>query len=80
MKIVLGGGYANTELRSLQDPRVFNFIDYVSLDDGEAPIEFLLEHLNGKRSATELKRIYLREKGKVVYCNGAKESIHCRGL
>lgn len=73
VKIVLGGGYANTELRSLQDPRVFNFIDYVSLDDGEAPIEFLLEHLNGKRSTNELKRIYLREKGKVVYCNGAKE-------
>ena len=73
IKIVLGGGYANTELRSLQDPRVFNFIDYVSLDDGEAPMEFLLEHLNGKRSTKELKRIYLREKGKVVYCNGAKE-------
>ncbi len=73
IKIVLGGGYANTELRSLQDPRVFNFIDYLSLDDGEAPIEFLLEHLNGKRSAKELKRIHLREKGKVIYCNGAKE-------
>ena len=73
IKIVLGGGYANTELRSLHDPRVFDYIDYVSLDDGEAPIEFLLEHLNGKRSAKELKRIYLREKGKVVYCNSAKE-------
>lgn len=73
IKIVLGGGYANTELRSLSDPRVFDFVDYVSLDDGEAPIEFLLEHLNGKRSAKELKRIYLREKGKVVYCNAAQE-------
>ncbi|MES2621617.1 MAG: radical SAM protein [Bacteroidota bacterium] len=73
IKVVLGGGYANTELRSLKDPRVFDFIDYVSLDDGEAPIEFLLEHLSGKRSSKELKRIYLREEGKVVYCNGAKE-------
>ncbi len=73
IKIVLGGGYANTELRSLHDPRVFDFIDYISLDDGEAPMEFLLEHLNGKRIAKELKRIYLREEGKVVYCNAAKE-------
>ena len=73
IKVVLGGGYANTELRSLHDPRVFNFIDYVSLDDGEAPIEFLVEHLNGKRTAKELKRIYLREEDKVIYCNGSKE-------
>ncbi len=73
IKVVLGGGYANTELRSLSDPRVFDFIDYVSLDDGEAPIKFLIEHLEGKRPASELKRIFMREGSKVVYCNGAKE-------
>lgn len=73
IKVVLGGGYANTELRSLSDPRVFDFIDYVSLDDGEAPMQSLLEHLSRKRTAKELKRIYLREEGKVIYCNGAKE-------
>ncbi|HLP19508.1 MAG TPA: radical SAM protein, partial [Chitinophagales bacterium] len=73
IKIVLGGGYANTELRSLSDARVFNYIDFVSLDDGEAPIRFLLEHLDGKRDASQLKRIYACIEGKVVYCNGAKE-------
>ncbi|MDB5284046.1 MAG: Radical domain protein, partial [Bacteroidota bacterium] len=73
IKIVLGGGYANTELRSLKDPRVFNYVDYVSLDDGEAPLLALLEHLEGKRGAGELKRIYLCEDGKVIYRNGAKE-------
>ncbi|HLP50728.1 MAG TPA: radical SAM protein [Chitinophagales bacterium] len=73
IKIVLGGGYANTELRSLSDPRVFNYIDFVSLDDGEAPIRFLLEHLDGKREASQLKRIYACDNGKVVYYNGAKE-------
>ena len=73
IKVVLGGGYANTELRSLNDPRVFDFIDYVSLDDGEAPIKFLAEHLEGNRSAQDLKRIYMRQDDKVVYCNGAKE-------
>ena len=73
IKVVLGGGYANTELRSLNDPRVFDFIDYVSLDDGEAPIKFLIEHLEGKRTAGELKRIYLRQDGQVIYCNAATE-------
>jgi len=73
IKVVLGGGYANTELRSLNDPRVFDFIDYVSLDDGEAPIKLLIEHLDGSRPVTELKRVYMRYDGKVVYCNGAKE-------
>lgn len=73
IKVVLGGGYANTELRSLKDPKVFDYIDYVSLDDGEAPLMYLIEHLQGKRGVNELKRIYLRNEGKVVYCNGAKE-------
>ena len=73
VKIVLGGGYANTELRSLSDARVFDYIDYVCLDDGEAPIQFLLEHLSGNRAAKDLKRTYLRENDKVVYYNGAKE-------
>lgn len=73
IKVVLGGGYANTELRSLSDARVFDYIDYVCLDDGEAPVLFLLEHLSGNRAAKDLKRTYLRENDKVVYYNGAKE-------
>jgi hypothetical protein len=47
IKIVLGGGYANTELRRLSDPRVFEYLDYVMLDDGERPWQCLLEHLSG---------------------------------
>ncbi len=73
VKVVLGGGYANTELRSLNDPRIFDFVDYVSLDDGEAPLQILIEHLQGDKQASELKRTYVRIDGKVVYCNGAKE-------
>ena len=73
IKVVLGGGYANTELRSLNDPRAFDFVDYVSLDDGEAPLQILIEHLQGGRPVSELKRTYVRIDGKVVYCNGAKE-------
>ena len=42
---VLGGGFVNTELRELADPRVFDHFDYVTLDAGERPLLALLEHL-----------------------------------
>lgn len=72
-KVVMGGGYANTELRSLRDPRVFDYVDFVSLDDGEAPLLYLLQYLEGTRSSLQLKRTFLREEGKVIYVNGAPE-------
>jgi Radical SAM superfamily len=73
VKVVMGGGFANTELRRLRDPRVFDFVDYVALDDGEAPFQFLLEFLDGRRPQDKLKRIFLREKGQVVFVNGTFE-------
>lgn len=73
IKIVLGGGYPNTELRSLSDSRIFNFIDYITLDDGEAPLQHLLEFWDDKRSIEELKRTYVLQKGEVVYMNGSLE-------
>ena len=50
----LGGGYVNTELRELSEPRVFDYFDYVTLDDGERPLLALLEHLGGKRPESNL--------------------------
>ena len=47
IKVVLGGGYANTELRRLRDPRLFEVLDFVTLDDGERPFLCLLEYLQG---------------------------------
>ncbi len=47
---VLGGGFVNTELRELAEPRVFDYFDFVTLDAGERPLLALLEHLQGKRS------------------------------
>ncbi len=73
IKTVMGGGYANTELRRLSDPAVFDYFDFICLDDGEAPLLFLLEHLQGKRAVPMLKRTYARTDGKVVYYNGAAE-------
>ena len=74
IKIVMGGGFANTELRSLTEPRVFNYVDFIALDDGEAPLLHLIEHINGKRTIHELKRTLVLENGIVTWFDGSKES------
>ncbi|MCX9154504.1 radical SAM protein [Niveibacterium sp. 24ML] len=58
---VLGGGFANTELRELSEPRVFDYFDYVTLDAGERPLLALIDHLKGGRSQQRLVRTYLRD-------------------
>jgi radical SAM superfamily enzyme YgiQ (UPF0313 family) len=60
---VLGGGYVNTELRELSEPRVFDYFDFVTLDDGERPILALLEHLSGQRTPEHLVRTFKRDAG-----------------
>jgi len=62
--LVLGGGWVNTELRGLREPRVFDYFDYVTLDDGERPLLNLLARLRGRRSP--LVRTYVRKDGEVV--------------
>jgi hypothetical protein len=71
IKVVMGGGFANTELRSLSDARVFEFFDFICLDDGEAPFENLLEHIDGKRPVELLKRTFTLINGKVEYINNS---------
>ena len=42
IRTVLGGGYVNTELRTMDDPRVARFFDAVMYDEGYGPwLEFL---------------------------------------
>ena len=67
----LGGGFVNTELRELSEPRVFDHFDYVTLDAGERPLLALLEHLQGQRSRQRLVRTFVREAGsaQVRYIN-----------
>lgn len=67
MKIILGGGYANTELRRLADPRVFDYLDFVTLDDGEAPLQQLLGYLAGEIDTKALKRTFYLAQDRVVY-------------
>ena len=42
IKICIGGGYVNTELRSLSDPAIFKTVDFILFDDGELPLLRLL--------------------------------------
>lgn len=42
--LILGGGYVNSELRSLEDPRVFDFFDYLTFDEGLTPLDAILSH------------------------------------
>jgi radical SAM superfamily enzyme YgiQ (UPF0313 family) len=71
--VALGGGYANTELRRLSDPRVFNYVDYVTLDDGERPLLSLIEHLAGTRPRAGLCRTFYRDKDRVIFTHGASD-------
>jgi radical SAM superfamily enzyme YgiQ (UPF0313 family) len=68
-RVALGGGYVNTELRELTDPRVFDHVDYITLDDGEAPMLALLEHL--RDPAKPLFRTFVREDGRVALVTDA---------
>lgn len=71
IKVAMGGGFANTELRSLKDVRVFSYFDFITLDDGEAPIEQLIRLIDGDIAPTELKRTYLLENNQLTYVNNA---------
>ena len=75
--IAMGGGFPNTELRSISDTRVFEFIDFITLDDGELPIECLVNYItqssghkdNDQLRSAILKRTFTLLDGKVEYVN-----------
>ncbi|RYJ51580.1 radical SAM protein [Flavobacterium petrolei] len=70
IKISMGGGFPNTELRSLSDARVFEFFDFITLDDGEMPIEELISNIENK-DYNSYKRTFLLEGTEVVYKNNS---------
>ena len=69
-KVVMGGGYVNTELRSISDPTIFNYIDYLTFDDGELPLLRLIE------GGELIRTLYRNEQGEIVRVNfDSKENI-----
>ena len=79
VKIAMGGGFANTELRSLSDARVFEFYDFITLDDGEAPIENLVHFVEGHKNLEQLKRTFTLVNGVVTYINNKETKDYRQG-
>ncbi|MCO5142173.1 MAG: radical SAM protein [Oligoflexia bacterium] len=75
--VVFGGGYPNTELRSLNDPRFFDFCDYLCFDDGEMPLIRIIDSLQGKEC--NLVRTFTR-KDNVVQKHLKSENIAFKDL
>jgi tRNA A37 methylthiotransferase MiaB len=75
IKVVFGGGYCNTELRSLSDPRIFKYVDFITLDDGEGPLLSIIDYLSNTKLESDLERTYLLKNGKVVYQNRLPNTI-----
>lgn len=69
IKTAMGGGFPNTELRELKDKRVFEFFDFITLDDGELPVELLHNFICNSElvSESEFKRTFLLENNQVTY-------------
>lgn len=71
LPVVMGGGFPNTELRSLSDVRVFEFFDYITLDDGERPLELLIAETLRPTGHQEFKRTLLCKDGRVFFNNAS---------
>jgi radical SAM superfamily enzyme YgiQ (UPF0313 family) len=74
IKTAMGGGFPNTELRDLKDERVFEFFDFITLDDGELPVELLINHVlisPPLEGLGEAKRTFLLENNQVIYKNNS---------
>jgi len=71
IKTAMGGGFPNTELRELKDQRVFEFFDFITLDDGELPVELLYNFVTSTEVEMPLKRTFLLENNQVIYKNNS---------
>ena len=73
--VCMGGGFVNTELRQLSEPRIFDYVDYITLDDGELPLLRLLRYRQGEIGADMLLRTYYREDGLVRYVSFVSDDM-----
>ncbi len=79
LRIIAGGGFVNTELRELSDPAVFDYLDFVTLDDGELPFLCVLKFLEGKKPPQELVRTFARIDDQVEYFAGREKDRAAAG-
>jgi radical SAM superfamily enzyme YgiQ (UPF0313 family) len=72
--VVAGGGFVNTELRQLSETALFNYMDFITLDDGELPLVTILKYLQGEIKTEKLSRTFIRIDGEVRYIDGAPDT------
>ena len=75
IKVAFGGGYCNTELRSLTDTRIFDYLDFICLDDGESQLLKITQYLSKQIAQTELERTFVLKNNKVEYINKSPNTI-----
>jgi radical SAM superfamily enzyme YgiQ (UPF0313 family) len=80
IKIVAGGGFVNTELRELSDPRFFDFVDFLLFDDGEAPLRALLQFLENKTSKETLLRTWYLKNNQIVKAGNKQSEVAFKTL
>lgn len=73
--VAFGGGYCNTELRSLKEVRIFEWVDFISLDSGEGPLLKIIQLIEGKADRTDLERTFVLENHRVVYRDSAPTMV-----
>ncbi len=65
IRTILGGGYPSTELRNLSEKVLFDYFDYVSLDDGELALERIVS--GGELIHTFTRNGYYEGSGRVSH-------------
>ena len=69
--VAAGGGLFNTSMRKPTEPRMFEYVDFLSLDDGERPLLNLIEYLEGERRIDQLKRTFYMRDNWIQYSDGS---------
>lgn len=75
---VIGGGYPGTELRSMRDARIFDFVHLVSIDDGFSPLLSLASLLRGEGDFSAVPSVAFRSHDAVVYQPSAAKTPDAR--
>lgn len=75
IKISLGGGFPNTEWRQLSDSRIFDYADFISIDDGELPMLRLADFLEGRIGEESLVRTFVRHGSQVWFSGNADQNV-----
>ncbi|NVO33170.1 radical SAM protein [Hymenobacter sp. P5342] len=66
---IMGGGYPNTELRNIKEPRFFDYIDLLTLDDGEGPWLRLLQAISCQLSVASCQAVQIGQQNKLTTDN-----------